>query len=63
MKNGTFQVAVTGMGTINPLAKDLTSFSKALEEMTIGVDRISAYDAPPYSDQVAAEVRDFDAKL
>ncbi|HQN21841.1 MAG TPA: beta-ketoacyl-ACP synthase II [Thermotogota bacterium] len=63
MKNGTFQVAVTGMGTINPLAKDLTSFSKALEEMTIGVDRISAYDATPYSYQVAAEVRDFDAKL
>lgn len=63
MKKEAFQVAVTGMGTINPLAKDLPSFSKALEEMTIGIDRISAYDASPYTFQVAAEVSDFDPKM
>jgi 3-oxoacyl-[acyl-carrier-protein] synthase II len=62
MKNGVYEVAVTGMGTINPIARDLDSYSRALERMDIGVDTIKAYDASAYSYQVAAEVRNYDPR-
>lgn len=56
------KVAITGMGTINPLAQQLSEYAKALEQMEIGIDRITHYDPTDYSFRIAGEVKNFDPK-
>lgn len=55
------RVAITGMGTVNPVALDLTEYEKALREMRIGIDRISRYDPSEEIVHIAAEIKGFDA--
>lgn len=53
------RVVVTGMGTINPIAKNLEEFETNLREMKIGIDTISTFDTSNLPVRIAAEVRDF----
>ncbi len=56
------RVAVTGFGCISPLGNDVnTTWTNILAGVS-GGGRISAYDPTPYKNQVAAEVKGFDAK-
>ncbi len=56
------RVVITGMGTLNPLAKSLDEFWERLEKGKSGVKRISAFDPTEYPSQIAGEVRDFEPK-
>ncbi len=53
------RVVITGMGTINPIAKNLEEFETNLKEMKIGIDAITSFDASDLPVRIAAEVRDF----
>jgi 3-oxoacyl-[acyl-carrier-protein] synthase II len=54
------RVVVTGLGTVNPLGKDVDSFWEAALEGRSGVGQISAFDASGLKVTIAAEVPDFD---
>lgn len=53
------RVVITGMGTINPIAKNLEEFETNLKEMKIGIDAITSFDASNLPVRIAAEVKDF----
>ncbi|HQG02121.1 MAG TPA: beta-ketoacyl-ACP synthase II [Fervidobacterium sp.] len=53
------RVVITGMGTINPIAKNLEEFETNLKEMKIGIDVITSFDASNLPVRIAAEVKDF----
>jgi len=53
------RVVITGMSTINPIAKNLEEFETNLKEMKIGIDAITSFDASNLPVRIAAEVRDF----
>ncbi|HOA18170.1 MAG TPA: beta-ketoacyl synthase N-terminal-like domain-containing protein, partial [Fervidobacterium sp.] len=53
------RVVITGMGTINPIAKNLDEFETNLKEMKIGIDVITSFDASNLPVRIAAEVKDF----
>ncbi len=55
-------IAVTGLGMVTPLGHDADSLMSALLEGRSGIGRIDYFDPSPYSCQLAAQVRDFDAK-
>lgn len=56
------RVVVTGLGCISPVGNDVnTTWSNILAGVS-GGGRISAYDPSPYRNQIAAEVKGFDAK-
>lgn len=54
------QVVITGMGTINPLGNDVSSFWDGLVAGRSGAGLITAYDASDQVVRIAAEVKDFD---
>ena len=54
------RVVITGMGTVNPLGNDVSSFWEGLVAGRSGAGRIRAYDASDQTVQIAAEVKDFD---
>jgi 3-oxoacyl-[acyl-carrier-protein] synthase II len=56
----TRRVVVTGLGTINPLGKDVDSFWSAALEGRSGVGQITAFDASGMKATIAAEVQGFD---
>lgn len=53
------KVVITGMGTINPLGKNVKEFSENLKNMEIGIDKISSFDASELPVRIAGEVKDF----
>lgn len=53
------KVVITGMGTINPIAKNIIEFEESLKNMKIGIDRISNFNPEKLPVQIAGEVRDF----
>ncbi|MEN6515797.1 MAG: beta-ketoacyl-ACP synthase II [Fervidobacterium sp.] len=53
------RVVITGMGTINSIAKNLGEFETNLKEMKIGIDVITSFDASNLPVRIAAEVKDF----
>jgi len=53
------RVVITGMGTINPIAKNIIEFEESLKNMKIGIDRISNFNPEKLPVQIAGEVRDF----
>jgi 3-oxoacyl-[acyl-carrier-protein] synthase II len=55
------RVVITGMGTINPLAHDVSSFWDGLVAGRSGAGPITAYDASDQDVRIAAEVKGFDA--
>ncbi|MCL5428353.1 MAG: beta-ketoacyl-ACP synthase II [Chloroflexi bacterium] len=56
------RVVVTGFGCISPLGNDVNTTWSAILAGVSGGGRISAYDPSPYKNQIAAEVKGFDAK-
>ena len=54
------QVVITGMGTINPLGNDVSSFWDGLVAGRSGAGLITAYDASDQVVRIAAEVKGFD---
>ena len=57
------RVVVTGLGTVNPIGKDVESFWKAARSGVSGVGQITAFDATGLKCTIAAEVLDFDPEL
>lgn len=55
------RVVVTGIGAVTPVGNDVPTFWASLLEGKNGIAPIQAFDATPYSWQLAAEVKDFDA--
>ena len=55
------RVAITGLGTINPIALTLNEYEMALKELRVGIQRITKYDPVNEIVQIAAEVRGFEA--
>ena len=53
------RVVITGMGTINPLARNVKDTWDRILKGESGITRISKFDPENYQSQVAGEVRDF----
>src|SRR6056297_110518 len=56
------RVVVTGIGTINAIAKNKEELKQSLKEMKIGVDKITQFDTSEHKVSIAAEVKEFDPK-
>ncbi|SDC36637.1 beta-ketoacyl-ACP synthase II [Geotoga petraea] len=56
------KVVVTGIGTINAIAKNKDEMVNSLKEMKIGIDKITQFDTSEHKVSIAAEVKDFDPK-
>jgi 3-oxoacyl-[acyl-carrier-protein] synthase II len=56
----TRRVVVTGLGTVNPLGKDVETFWKAAQAGESGVREITQFDASHLKVRIAGEVPDFD---
>ncbi|HUZ89623.1 MAG TPA: beta-ketoacyl-ACP synthase II [Candidatus Acidoferrales bacterium] len=57
------RVAVTGMGFITPIGKDLETVWTSLVEGVSGVGLITHFDTTAYPTKIAAEVHDFDPEM
>ncbi len=55
------RVAITGLGTINPIALTLQEYETALKELRVGIQRITKYNPTNEIVQIAAEVKGFEA--
>ncbi|ABR31429.1 3-oxoacyl-ACP synthase [Thermosipho melanesiensis] len=53
------RVVITGMGTINPLGKNVKEFSESLKNNVIGIDRITNFDPSDLPVQIAGEIKGF----
>ncbi|ACJ76223.1 3-oxoacyl-ACP synthase II [Thermosipho africanus Ob7] len=53
------RVVITGMGTINPIGKNISEFSENLKKMHIGIDKISSFNAENLPVKIAGEVTGF----
>jgi 3-oxoacyl-[acyl-carrier-protein] synthase II len=56
------RAVVTGMGAVSPIGNDVPSFWSNLTAGVSGVARISAFDPSNEEVQIAAEVKDFEAR-
>jgi len=54
------RVAVTGVGSINPLGKTKSEFIENLKKMKTGTGYITQFDSTGHKVKVAAEIKDFD---
>ncbi len=55
-------IAITGIGLVTPLGNDPDTLMGNLMSGNCAIGRIDYFDPSPYSCQLAAQVRDFDAK-
>jgi len=53
------RVVITGMGTVNPLARCATGFWDALMACKSGISRIERFDPTPFTSQIGGEVKDW----
>lgn len=53
------RVAITGLGTINPIGNDIQAFKEALQKNTVGIDYITQFDPQDQKVKIAAEIKDF----
>jgi len=53
------RVAVTGLGAITPLGKDVKTTWEKLVKGVSGIDRITAFDTSDHAVKIAGEVKDF----
>lgn len=56
------RVVITGMGVISPIGIGVEKFWESLREGRSGIGKITAFDAEPFTTQIAGEVRDFVAE-
>jgi len=54
------RVVITGMGTVNPLARSVADYWDALMACTSGISRIDHFDPSPYTSQIGGEVKGWD---
>ena len=54
------RVVVTGLGTINPLGKNVEEFWEGLSNGVSGAGPITRFDASGFKTQFACEIKDFD---
>ena len=57
------RIAITGLGTINPVAKNTIEFLSALQTEKSGIDTINSFDISEIPVKIAGEVKDFNPKL
>ena len=53
------RVVITGMGTVNPLARSVGGYWDALMACKSGISRIERFDPTPFTSQIAGEVKDW----
>ena len=53
------RVVITGLGTVNPLARDVESFWTALLAGRTGVRRVTRFDPAPFASQIGGEIVDW----
>ncbi len=56
------RVAITGIGSINPIGKNIEEITQSLKDQKIGIDFISQFDTTEHTTKIAAEIKDFDPK-
>lgn len=56
------RVVVTGMGAITPIGLSVEEFWNSVRHGTVGIDRITQFDATDFKAHLAAEVKGFDPK-
>ena len=54
------RVVITGMGTINPLGNEVSTFWKNTLEGKSATGMITRFDASKFRTQIAAEIKDFE---
>jgi len=54
------RVVITGLGTVNPLGKDVATTWHSARRGKGGIARITLFDASEYKTQIAGEVKEFD---
>ncbi|HZK01518.1 MAG TPA: beta-ketoacyl-ACP synthase II [Anaerovoracaceae bacterium] len=52
-------MAITGMGVISPIGKDMKVFQESLFNGVCGIDYITRFDTEDYKVKIAAEIKDF----
>ena len=57
------RVVVTGRGTVNAIANNVTEFATALKAGTCGIGPLTLFDTTDYRTHTAAQVKDFDPRL
>jgi len=53
------RVAITGLGTVNPIGNNVEEFWKSVKELKNGITRVTRFDPEGFASQVAGEVKDF----
>ncbi|MCP4375575.1 MAG: beta-ketoacyl-ACP synthase II [bacterium] len=53
------RVVITGMGTVNPLARSLNGYWDALMACKSGISRVERFDPSPFTSQIGGEVKDW----
>ena len=54
------RVVITGLGTVNALARNTEEFSRALREGRCGIGPLTLFDTSPYRTHNGAEVKNLD---
>ena len=57
------RVVVTGRGTVNAIAKNVTEFTTTLKAGTCGIGPVTLFDTTDYRTHTGAQVNHFDARL
>jgi len=57
------RIAITGMGTINPVAHNKNEFLNALKQEKSGISEIKSFDTTEIPVKIAGEVKEFNPKL
>ncbi|MBC8372737.1 MAG: beta-ketoacyl-[acyl-carrier-protein] synthase II, partial [Planctomycetes bacterium] len=53
------RVVITGMGTVNPLARSVGGYWDALMACKSGISRIERFDPTPFTSQIGGEGKDW----
>ncbi len=53
------RVVITGLGTINPIGKNVEESWEGIKEKKCGVDKITQFNQDSFKTTLAAEVKDF----
>ena len=53
------RVVITGLGTVNSIAKSVPEFYKALQEGVCGIGPITVFDTTDFRTRTGGEVKDF----
>ena len=56
------RVVITGLGTINPIGKNVEETWKSIKEKKCGIDKITQFNTQGFKTTLAAEVKDFNSK-